>query len=154
MKKIFADPLNKVWHSVFIDLAEQIGGKAYPQFIAETEPLYADVIIVDSFDDVIEFERLYGSLNLQNNPFLFIVSTQQDYSSKIGGEKVLPLNDTLCICDLEMIAQYISSIVMPWVIKRETMLAKKPHRIFTHGLSSLEYFFDKFEPNFDDGCDG
>ena len=151
MKKIFADPFNKSWYSVFIDLVDIIGGRAYAQFLAETEPLYSDIVVVDSFEDVIKFESLYGTLNLQNNPFLFIVSTKQKSRFNIDTEKFFAFDEYLCLCDSEMIAHYISSIVMPYVVKRETMLCSNSMKIFPQSSSHFDYLFENFEPIFSDG---
>lgn len=152
MKRIFADQFDRAWYSVFIDLAELIGGKSYPQFIAETEPMLADIVIVNSFEDIIAFEELYGSLNINNRVIQFIVSTTGSCNKNVGAENFLPINDSLCFCDFEKIAEYITSIVTPYVIQRETMLKEKPPRIFVNGISAMDDFLQDLEPNFNDGC--
>jgi hypothetical protein len=150
MKRIFADVLRKDWYDIFLQLKELVGGRAYSQFIGDTEPLRSDLVIVDSFDDLIAHEELFGSFTIQNQPVLFVVLSDP-LTGDEKAQKHIELGDNICVCCIDNVAEYIASRLTPNVVLRETLLAEKP-ALTTNWVMRYELFEEqlKFEPIFDD----
>ncbi len=150
MKRIFADVLKKDWYIIFLQLKELVGGRAYSQFIGDTEPLRSDLVIADSFDDLIAHEELFGSVTIQNKPVLFVVMLEP-FTGSESFLKCIELDENTCVCDSDIVAEYIASLLTPNVVLRETLLADKP-RLISNWVMRVELFFEQhsFEPIFDD----
>ncbi|MFA7193881.1 MAG: hypothetical protein WC087_03115 [Candidatus Paceibacterota bacterium] len=155
MKRIFTDLATNYIYSVFVELTYEQKNKAYFNFAFESEQVKSDIVIVDSFDELINFEKLFEDYILkrikENRPIIFIIETVCEKSEKPcrNFEEVC---DVLYICDSEYIHELISSMIPPVVVLPETLIADKPKVVCNFGLyltlcSESEKY--KLQPIFD-----
>lgn len=143
MKKIFADMCRDDWYSVFVDLAELGVYKECCHFGISSEETESDIIILDSFDNLLAFEDIFG----RDQSFEFIIVTGDSEKEELNTTVVGSAN--LYICDRRIAARLIMCLWGRQDLNKESLSADLP-RFVMDFESKMNFFLDdKIMPVFD-----
>lgn len=149
MKRILVDVADKDWYLVFLNLIPYIKNRAYKLVEIEDEETHADVIILNSFDELIAFNELFGYQNCRGKNYIFIIRTQAGKTEKNSQKFFEVVSGEFFICDADWISELVESMLLPHELSRDVLLAEKPI-VVSSSLVSLETKFDEIKVIFDD----